>query len=163
MLIGAIHESSRLNCLLSSPTDLELVTVKISLDHLFLLCRVHLPSNSFPANDNKVIAYLDSIASASCIVFLGDFSFQISVGHHLEDPNLSPRPSVIRLCHNLIIQLVYFPTHCKGGILDLVFSSTEDLVNDDSLFPFGTLHCDGILFSFVIPTSCCPIFAQPTL
>ena len=88
---------SRLNCLPTSPTDLELVMVKISLDHLFLLCRVHLPSNSFPANDNKVIAYLDSIASASHIVFLGDFSFQISVGHHLQDPNLSPRPSVIRL------------------------------------------------------------------
>ena len=59
---------------LPSPVDLELVTVDISFDCPLLLCFVDLPANSPPTNFNKVTTYLDTIASTSRIILLGDFN-----------------------------------------------------------------------------------------
>ena len=53
--------------------------------------------------------------------------------------------------------------HCRGGILDLVLSSTEDLVHDLSVFSPDILHSDYLLLSFVIPTCFHPSVAKPSL
>ena len=122
---------------------------------------VYLPPNSSPAIVNKLIAYLDSIASTSRIVLLGDFNLSDICWSSLTGSSPVFKAFCDFVFHHNLTQLVHFPTHCKSGILDLVFSSTEDLVHDLSIFPSNTLHSDHLLLSFVIPTSCRPSVANP--
>ena len=158
----AIHDSIS-SKQLHSPADLELITVEISLGRPLLLCAVYLPPKSSPEITHKVVAYLDSIASTSRVIILGDFNLP-----DISWPLLTGFSSASKaLCdlvfrHNLT-QLVHFPTHRRGGTLDLIFTSSDDLVHDLSLFPSDTLHSDHLLISFVITTSSHPSVAKPSL
>ena len=104
---------------------------------------VYLPPKSSPEITHKVLAYLDSIAAISCIIILGDFNLSDICWPLLTAPKA--------LCHLVfrhnLAQLVHFPTHPREGTLDLIFTSSNDLVHDISLFPSKTLHSDYLLIS----------------
>ena len=161
MLI-AIHESIPSRPL-PSPVNLELITVEINFDCPLLLCIVYLPPNSPPAYFDEVITYLDSIASTSCIILLGNFSLPDICWPSFTGSSPVSKAFCDFAFHHNLIQHVHFPTHCRGGILDLVFSTTEDLVHDLSVFPSDILHSDHLLLPFAIPTVSHPFVEKPSL
>ena len=153
----AIHDSI-CSKLLPSPTDLELVKVETDLCRPLLLCTVYLPPKSSPEITHKVLAYLDSIACISRIIILGDFNLPDICWPLLTgSSNASKALCDLEFCHNLA-QLVHFPTHHRGGTLDLIFISSNYLVHDLSLFPSETLYSDHFLIFLLSPSVHTPLW-----
>ena len=76
------------------------------------------------------MTYLDSIASKSHTFILGDFNYPDINWHSLVgQSDLSNGFCDFIYRHNLY-QLVSFPTHVKGNILDLILTTSTHLVNN---------------------------------
>ena len=108
--------------LLNSPSDLEVVCVLVTVSRPVLFCLVYVPPHADFLYYSKLIVFFDSVLSLGhFVIILGDFNapeicWEILSGLH---------PSSFALCEfvvaNGLEQLVTFPTHTGGNILDLVF------------------------------------------
>ena len=144
-----VHHSLSFHRLSSLP-QLEIVSVEIGLVCPLLICVFYLPPCLSQEYFSEVLQYLESISSHPGLVLVGDFNFPKIRWSSLCDQS----PQSDAFCdfvfrHNLI-QVLNFPTHCKGNILDLVFSNSDSLVENISHFSpsFSTL----IIIFFLFPS-----------
>ena len=121
--------------LLSSPSHLEVLSVKLDLKQPVLVSVVYVPPSANISTLNCLLSYLGSLSSSSeCVIVLGDFNCP-----DIDWATLSGvSPLSLALCdfvftHNFS-QIIDCPTHIKGNILDLVLTNKEDLLNSVSIF-----------------------------
>ena len=139
---------------LPSPPHLEVLSVELSFSSPVLISVVYIPPSSNPGYCFDLLHYLDSVAAHPRSVIVGDFnlpdiSWSTLTGHS---------PVSNALCdlvfrHNLL-QLVDFPTHSKGNILDLVFVNSENLVSNLVQASSNTLCSDHCIISFNLFSTC---------
>ena len=141
---------------LPSPPDIEVVSVKIGVDHDFVLCSVYIPPDSPACHISSSVLYFTSLISCSnrCI-FVGDFNFPDINWSSLIGSSLSSNTFCEFIFDCNLTQHVMQPTHIKGNILDLVLTTPsvniEHIsVSSDHLPNFS----DHFIISFDIP--CCP-------
>ncbi|XP_011408163.1 PREDICTED: uncharacterized protein LOC105315277 [Amphimedon queenslandica] len=148
---------------LSSPKDLELVTVNIGLVHQVTLCVLYRPPNASHDYNVSLSNYLNCLAmSPGRIVILGDFNVP-----DIDWDTLSgDSPFSLYLCdfvfNNNFTQLVHSLTHIKGDILDLVLSSDCFLINCISISKSMPLSSDHYAVFFRL---CCssPRYSRTSL
>lgn len=147
--------------LLPSPANLEVISVKVNSpcnNHSVTICNVYIPPSSPHLYYTDLLDYLSSLMTSDFIIITGDFNLPDIVW-----PILSGSSSVSNLfCdfvfdHNLS-QLVTSPTHCKGNILDLVFTNIPDSISTPSVHSQQDccLSSDHFLLSFSVA------FTMPT-
>ena len=115
---------------LYTPPNIEIVSVEVSVTSPVLVYVVYIPPTSNFTYYTEVFKYLESIASHSCPVIIGVFNLP-----DISWPTLSGQsPPSKALCdlvfrYNLT-QFVDFPIHSMGNILDLVLSSSDEMVRN---------------------------------
>ena len=104
--------------LIPSPSDIEVVSIKLGLTKEIVICCVYVPPDSSPTYVSSLVTYLTSlISSFERCIFVDDFNFPDIDWSYLSnyfcefifDCNLS--------------QHLMESTHIKGNILDLVLTS----------------------------------------
>ena len=121
----AVHKSLP-STLIPSPSDLEVVVVKLGLDNDFVICCVYVPPDSASLYISSLINYLTNIVSSfnKCVI-VGDFNFpDVDWCSLLGSTSLSNLFCEFIFDCNLT-QHVTEPTHVKGNILDLVLTSSN--------------------------------------
>ena len=134
---------------LPSPPDIEVVSVKIGVDHDFVLCSVYIPPDSLVCHISSSVLYFTSLISCSnrCI-FVGDFNFPDINWSSLIGSSLSSNTFCEFIFDCNLTQHVMQPTHIKGNILDLVLTTPSVTIEHISV------NSDHFIISFHIP--CCP-------
>lgn len=144
----AVHDSIP-SSLIPSPSDLELVCVKLSLPFLVLVCSVHIVPDASTSYFLQLTQFLASIVeSAPHVLLLGDFN--------LPDicwSTLAGRSSSSEVLYNFVVdhfleQLVNLPTHSGGNVLDLVRCSSPDCIQNISFISSPLLVSDHFPISF---------------
>jgi len=113
---------------LPSPPNLEVVTVSISLMPAIVCCMVYVPPNATMEYHNELITYLESLPTQ--VVILGDFN--------MTDINWSTLTGDSTISNNFcefifqsnFEQLVNYPTHRHGNLLDLLLTDSTDNIID---------------------------------
>ena len=149
----AIH-SYLPSSLLNSPSDLEVVCVLITVSRPVLFCLVYVPPHADFLYYSKLIVFFDSILCLGhFVIILGDFNAPDICWETLSGLH----PSSFAVCEVVVAngfeQLVTFPTHTGGNILDLDFCAYPHLVQHLchlSTSLLSTDHCP-IYFELDIP------------
>ena len=130
----AVSESVS-SVLISSPTDLEKITVCLNCQNeSIFLCAVYVPPNSGNDYHKCLLSYLTYVASsADSVIFVGDFNLPDICWSSL----IGQSPFSVSFCDFVyecnLSQLVECPTHVKGNILDLVLTNTENIISELSV------------------------------
>ena len=136
---------------LSSPPDLEIVTVKLGVDCNLILCTIYVPPSaceSYVCSLTEYLAVLES--SYDYCIFVGDFNFA-----DIDWLSLSGSSPLSNFFCDFIFacnltQHVTQPTHVKGNTLDLILTSAA--VNVASLSIESCSHfflSDHFVITFV--------------
>jgi len=116
---------------LSSPTSLELITIRIISSTPTIYCLVYIPPRSPDEYYQELFGFLTTFKNVSDnFVLLGDFNFS--------DINWEAlygfTPSSAKFCDVIfdlnLCQLISVPTHIHGSILDLVLTNNFDDIFD---------------------------------
>ena len=115
---------------LSSPSELEVVTLNIGSPFTFTLCTIYIPPSSPNDYHIPMIDYLKALSSTSTnLVLAGDFNYPDINWAALTGSTMSSK-----LCDyvfdNNLIQLVHRPTLIKGSILDILLTNNIDLIHN---------------------------------
>ena len=93
--------------------------------------------NSSEANNLNLVALIDSLNFNEANIILGDFNFP-NINWNTFQCDNKARPFLDVVSDHSLTQIVNFPTHCKGNLLDLFLTNQPDsLLNIDDL---GNLH-----------------------
>ena len=151
----AVHDSIP-SLLLSSPLDLEVVSVKLCNQDL-ILCTVYVPPCSSEFYMLSVIQYLSGIVcSYSNCIIVGDFNLPDVCWSSLSGTtSLSNHFCEFVFDHNLT-QHVMDPTHNLGNTLDLVLTSAGMDVTDLSVTP-SVQHLSSDHFMISFSPLCCKV------
>ena len=136
---------------LSSPPQLEIVSVQIGLVSPLLVCVVYLPPCLSQDCFSEVLRYLETISSHPRLVLVGDFNFPDICWSSLCGQSPQSDAFCDFVFHHNLVQVVNFPTHLKGNILDLVLSSSDSLVENISHFSSQFLRSDHYFLTFTVP------------
>ena len=151
-VLVAVKESLY-SCIISSPSDLEIVTVKIGQGNDSVISCVYVPPESPLSYVSSLVNFLSDLVSAfSKCTFVGDFNFP-----HIDWLTLTG-VSITSICFcdfvfdcNLT-QHILEPTHVKGNILDLVLTTPNVVVNCLTIHPQSVFHLsDHFAISFELP------------
>ena len=129
----AVHESIY-STLVSSPFDLEVVSVRLGLDNHFVVCCIYAPPDSTVLYISSLVNYLTDIASSSskCII-VGDFNFPDIDWSSLQGSSFLSNYFCEFIFDCNLTQHVTEPTHVKGNILDLVLTSPSITIDQLSV------------------------------
>ena len=114
---------------------------------------MYLPPCPSPASFSKTLQYLETIVSHPRLVILGEFNFQDICWSSLCGQSLLSNAYCEFVFRHKLFQVVNFPTQIKGNILDLVLSSSEDLVENVFSLSFLSLSSDHYFLSFPVHTT----------
>ena len=137
---------------LNTPLNLEIVSVEVTVtcnSPVLVYVMSISPASNFTYN-SEVFLYLESIASHSHVVIIGDFNLP-----DISWPSLTGQsPPSIAFCdlvfwYNLT-QFVDFPTHSMGNKMDLVQSSSNKMVCNLYRVSSQFLSSDHSTFSFKV-------------
>ena len=140
----AIHESMH-STLISSPSDLEVVSVRLGLDNHLVVCCVYVPPDSTVLYVSSLVNYLTEIVS-KCII-VGDFNFPDIDWSSLLGSSSSSNYFCEFIFDCNLTQHVTKPTHEKGNILDLVL--TSPLITIDQISVNSSSLSDHFLIYFI--------------
>lgn len=145
--------------LLTSPPDLEVVTVELKLKISIILCLIYIPPRSNPSYYTNLFSYLDTLFSSNNkIIVCGDFNFPDINWDTLTGAS----PHSTSFCELIykynLFQHVSDPTHTRGNILDLILSNDTNLVHSISINSCNPLPptSDHFKINFYISTSIPP-------
>ena len=156
----AVH-SCLPSSLYNSPSDLEVVCVLVTVSRPVLFCLVYVPLRADFLYYSKLIVFFDSILCLGhFVIILGDFNAPDSCWETLSGLH----PSSFALCEfvvaNGLEQLVTFPTHTGGNILDLVFCAYPHLVQHLCRLSTSLLSSDHCLIYFEVDIPVCRTLKQ---
>ena len=141
--------NSYYSVVLPSPSDLEIVTVKVGIDHELIICCVYVPPSASHTYVGLLIDYLTDLQSSSVhCIFVGDFNFPDINWSSLYASSESSNMFCEFIFDCNLTQYVSQPTHVKGNILDLVLSSASVTVDNLSVVPSSSLLSDHFVISF---------------
>ena len=114
-----------------SPDDIEVIVVQINTSNPCTLCLVYNPPNSTATYQQNLLNFLSvTMQTYDNLIILGDFNTaDISWSSLSADSNFSTSLCDLVFQYNYS-QLVDLPTHSHGNILDLILTSSEDLITD---------------------------------
>ena len=93
--------------------------------------------NSSEANNEYLATLINSLNFNEANIILGDFNFP-NINWNIFQCDNKARSFLDVVSDQSLTQIVNFPTHCKGNILDLILTNQPDsLLNIDDL---GNLH-----------------------
>ena len=146
-----------------SPREIEVVTVEIMLKLPLILCPAYVPPHLSDSYFNSLLKYLDHLLYMSHydkIIILGDFNFPDIDWDTL--PGRSHHSDLFRdqVYKFNLSHCVSSPTHVMGNILDIVLTSTSDLVSN-LLVHNGTSHVSHLPSDHSKITFSIPIYAHP--
>ena len=131
-----------------SPSHLEILLVLIGR---FLICVSYIPPNSPLSLCSEAFQYFESIVTSyPQVIIVGDFNFPDICWSSLSGtcPQSMLFCDLIFQCN--LTQLVDFSTHTKGGVLDLVLTNHNSLVENISSFLSPSLDSDHFPLSILI-------------
>lgn len=126
----AIHDSIPY-CFISSPSNLEVLKVKLELKTPITFCVVYLLPLSSPSYHSDLLSYFDFLLTPNGkTVILGDFNFP-DIGWETLSGTSPHSNYFCDLMYKFNLnQFVSHPTHVKGNILDIVLSNDPDLIQN---------------------------------
>ena len=144
-------KSSFHSSLIPSPSDVEVISVKLGSDQDFILCSVYVPPYSTDIYVSSLLSYLINLVSSfeRCVI-VGDFNFpDINWSSLTGSSSLSNSFCEFVFDCNLT-QHVMHPTHVRGNILDLVFTSSHVDVEQLSIHTSSKISfSDHFIISFI--------------
>ena len=122
---------SVISSIIPSPSDLEIVSIKIGLHNDLALCCVYVPPESSSSYISLLIHFLTHLVSSfsKCII-LGDFNFPDIVWSTLMGTSNSSNSFCNFVFECDLNQHILEPTHVKGNILDLILTSSNVSVSN---------------------------------
>ena len=124
-VLVAIKESLY-SCIISSPSDLEIVTVKIGQKN----DSVYVPPDSPLSYVSTLVNFFsDLVSTFSKCTFVGDFNFPHIDWSVLTGNTITSSCFCDFVFNCNLTQHVIEPTHVKGNILDLILTSPSVVVN----------------------------------
>lgn len=112
--------------ILPTPSNLEVLTIKIFCPRSIILSIVYRPPNS--ADTNQLLAYLAELLINDRVLILGDFNYPDINWQAMS----AVYPASDTFCDfvydNGLTQLIQDPTHCQGNILDLLLTNSPSSV-----------------------------------
>ena len=137
---------SVISSIIPSPSDLEIVSIKIGLHNDLALCCIYVPPESSSSYISLLIHFLTHLVSSfsKCII-LGDFYFPDIVWSTSNSSN--------SFCNFVfecdLNQHVLETTHVKGNILDLILTSSNVSVSNLIIHPLSVINfSDHFAISF---------------
>ena len=113
-----------------SPIDLELVCVKLSYPSIFI-CVVYFPPSSDLCYFRSFFQFLsDLVKPGVSVIVMGDFNIPDICWSSFYGQSLISDSLCDLLIDLNLSQLVSFPTHSGGNILDLIISNIPDCIKD---------------------------------
>ena len=115
---------------LSSPSNLELLLIRISLHHPINICLVYNPPNASAEYTQELINFLQLLPTdSSPVILMGDFNVpDINWSTLVGSTHFSNQFCDLIFDLNLS-QIVDSPTHIQGNTLDLVLTNLEDSIH----------------------------------
>ena len=139
--------------IISSPTNLELICVRLLISNPITICVTYIPPNSPKVYCDDLFNFLLNCQAASDkLIILGDFNFpdidwDTLSGH---SPNSNQFCDMIFQAN--LSQLIDGPTHIHGNILDLLLTNMEDNIYQLQIFPDHLLLSDHYNITFQVST-----------
>ena len=115
--------------LIDSPSELEIVCVKLNYSQPVVCCLTYIPPNSSITQYENLFNFLNStnIGSVNLIV-LGDFNTPDIDWNTLSGVSPVSRQFCDLIFDSELSQLINCPTHIHGNILDLLLTNFEELI-----------------------------------
>ena len=114
----------------TSPTSLDLLTIRINSSISVIYCLVYIPPRSSNKYFQELFEFLTSFNATDDLVLLGDFNFNDINWESL----YGFTPHSAKFCEIIfdlnLCQLISEPTHIHGNILDLVLTNNPDQLFD---------------------------------
>ena len=121
---------------LPSPTDIEVISVEVGINHDLVLCSIYVPPDSPVSLISSLVLYLSSLVSSyNRCIFAGDFNFPDISWSSLLGSSMSSNVFCEFIFDCNLTQHVTQPTHKKGNILDLVLTSPSVNIKHLSVNP----------------------------
>ena len=136
--------------LISCPMEIEALTIQLLLKQPINLCLLYNPPNPEISYQQKLLAYVSEIMqSREEVILLGDFNApDINWLTLSASRNFSCNLCDLIFQHNYV-QHVDHSTHIYGNILDLLITSSADLVSDISFHQeFDQVKSDHYIINF---------------
>ena len=143
--------------LISSPSDLEVVCIKIDIgSDTLVICCVYVPPDSSLSYVSSLVKFLSEITSSfSCCIILGDFNFPDIDWSVLMGTSHQSNCFCNFVFDCNLTQHVPDPTHVKGNLLDLVLTSPSVSINSLTVHPSSVIDfSDHFAVSFSV---CCNV------
>ena len=119
---------------LSSPPNLEVVTVELKLKIPITLCLVYNPPRSDFSYYSNLFSYLDVLLSSqNKVILCGDFNFPDIDWDTLSGSSISSTVFCDLVYKYNLSQLISHPTHIQGNILDLILTNDTNFVHNISI------------------------------
>ena len=146
--------------LISSHDHPECISIRLELPNPVTLCCVYIPPNPNMTAIANIISYLTNLLDSyphSTTVIVGDFNLP-----DIDWDTLSSSIPVSELfCdfvfNNNLLQLINTPTHTRGNILDLLLTTSEDLIqNIRVISQHNLIQSDHFIINFCLTYSTPP-------
>ena len=119
---------------ISSPSDLEILSIKIGQSYDLVFCCIYVPPESSLSYISSLVHFLTDLSSSfSKIIIVGDFNLPDIDWFTLMGTSISSNCFCNFVFDCNLTQYVYEPTHVKGNVLDLVLTSASVVVDHISL------------------------------
>ena len=135
---------------ISSPPDLEIVSVKLGQSDDLVICCVYVPPDAPLSYVSSLVYYLTDLTSSfrKC-TFVGDFNFPDIDWHTLSGSSSLSNCFCNFVFDCNITQHVLEPTHVKGNILDLILTSENVSIDHLTIYPLSVVSLsDHLVISF---------------
>ena len=134
--------------LVPSPSDIEVVTIKIGLSNAIVICCVYVPPDSTIVYVSSLVSYLTDIVSSfdKCIL-VGDFNFPDIDWSSLTGNSVSSNCFCEFVFDCNLTQHVMGATHVKGNILDLIITSPNIVIDEVTIL--SSHFSDHFIVSFI--------------
>lgn len=109
--------------LLSTPIDLDLLTISVTLEETCTVCLLYNPPNSTDAYHKSLLNYLQSLNPCGKIIIVGDLNLP-GANWDTYTGVSSFTQDFCEIAFNLnLMQLINQPTHRKRNILDVILTN----------------------------------------
>ena len=135
--------------IISSPTNLELMCVRLLISNPITICVTYIPPNSPKVYCDDLFNFLlNRQVTSDKLIILGDFNFLDIVWDTLSGHSPNSNQFCDMIFQANLSQLIDGPTHIHGNILDLLLTNMEDNIYQLQILPDHLLLSDHYSITF---------------
>ena len=126
---------------ISSPSDLEIVSVRLGQTNDHVICCVYVPPDASVSYVSSLVCYLTDLSSSfnKCTI-IGDFNFPDINWHTLMGSSSQSTCFCNFVFDCNLTQHVLQSTHVKGNVLDLVLTSSNVSIDHLTIHPSSVIN-----------------------